>query len=87
MKRRGSFSQRAFTLVEILIAVGILGMIMVAIYTSWNAILRGSRARPGSCRRCAARPCRCERARNSVGEHPDVRGEQPVLFFYHRHKG
>lgn len=35
---------RAFTLVEILIAVGILGMIMVAIYACWNSILRGSKA-------------------------------------------
>jgi hypothetical protein len=34
----------AFTLVEILLSVGILGMIMVAIYTSWNSILRGSKA-------------------------------------------
>jgi len=44
MKRSDSFSHRAFTLVEILIAVGILGMILVAIYASWNAILRGSRS-------------------------------------------
>jgi hypothetical protein len=34
----------AFTLVEILLSVGILGMIMVAVYTSWNSILRGSKA-------------------------------------------
>ena len=34
----------AFTLVEILVSVGILGMIMVAVYTSWNSILRGSKA-------------------------------------------
>jgi len=46
MKRSDSFSRRAFTLVEILIAVGILGMILVAIYASWNAILRGSRSGP-----------------------------------------
>ena len=36
--------QRAFTLVEILISIGILGMIMVAIFTCWNSILRGSKA-------------------------------------------
>ena len=36
--------RRAFTLVEILLSIGILGMIMVAIYASWNAILRGSKA-------------------------------------------
>ncbi len=34
----------AFTLVEVMIAMGILGVIMVAIYASWSAILRGSRA-------------------------------------------
>ena len=36
--------QRAFTLVEIVISIGILGMIMVAIFTCWNSILRGSKA-------------------------------------------
>ena len=34
---------RAFTLVEIMIAVTILGLILVAIYASWSAILRGSK--------------------------------------------
>ncbi len=34
----------AFTLVEIMIAIGILAMVMVAIFASWNAILRGSKA-------------------------------------------
>ena len=33
----------AFTLVEILISIGIFGMIMVAIYASWFAIMRGTR--------------------------------------------
>jgi type II secretion system protein J len=33
----------AFTLIEILIAMGIFGMIMVAIYSSWSAIMRGTR--------------------------------------------
>lgn len=37
--RRGS----AFTLVEIMMAIGIFGMIMVAIYASWSSILRGTR--------------------------------------------
>lgn len=32
-----------FTLVEIMVAVGIFGMIMVAIYASWSAILRGTK--------------------------------------------
>jgi prepilin-type N-terminal cleavage/methylation domain-containing protein len=45
MKVRGNNARRvrAFTLVEILIAIGIFGMIMVAIYASWFAIMRGTR--------------------------------------------
>src|SRR3989442_12456133 len=35
--------QRAFTLVEIMIAVAIFAAVMIAIYASWSAILRGSR--------------------------------------------
>lgn len=35
--------RRAFTLVEILIAVGILAMVLIAIYSSWTAILRASK--------------------------------------------
>jgi prepilin-type N-terminal cleavage/methylation domain-containing protein len=34
-------SRRAFTLVEILIAIGIFSMVLAAIYSSWSAILRG----------------------------------------------
>jgi len=37
---RGS---RAFTLIEVLMAAGIFGMVMVAVYASWSAILRGAR--------------------------------------------
>lgn len=33
----------AFTLVEMMIAIGILGLIMIAIYASWSSILRGSK--------------------------------------------
>ena len=33
----------AFTLVEIMIAIGILGMVLTAIYSSWTAILRASK--------------------------------------------
>ena len=33
----------AFTLVEILIAIGILGMVLAAIFSSWTAILRASK--------------------------------------------
>src|SRR5213078_4855160 len=35
--------QRAFTLVEIMIAVAIFAAVMIAIYSSWSAILRGKR--------------------------------------------
>src|SRR6266581_6360399 len=36
-------SSRGFTLVEILIAIGILGMVLAAIFSSWTAILRASK--------------------------------------------
>jgi prepilin-type N-terminal cleavage/methylation domain-containing protein len=35
--------QRAFTLVEIMIAIAIFAAVMIAIYASWSAILRGKR--------------------------------------------
>ena len=35
--------RRAFTLVEIMIAVAIFAAVMIAIYSSWSAILRGKR--------------------------------------------
>src|SRR5438309_9196636 len=35
--------QRAFTLVEIMIAVAVFAAVMIAIYSSWSSILRGSR--------------------------------------------
>lgn len=34
----------AFTMIEVLLAVGIFSMVMIAIYSSWSAILRGSRS-------------------------------------------
>lgn len=34
---------RAFTLLEVLLAITIFGMVIVAIYTSWNSILRASK--------------------------------------------
>src|SRR5215472_15070623 len=37
-------SARAFTLVEILIALGIFSMVLAAIYSTWTAILRASKA-------------------------------------------
>jgi len=36
--------QRAFTLVEVLISVAIFTAVMIAIYASWSAILRGTRS-------------------------------------------
>ena len=36
-------SSPAFTLIEILIAIGILGMVLAAIFSSWTAILRASK--------------------------------------------
>lgn len=43
MKDRKSKARRAFTLVEIMIALAIFAAVMVAIYSSWMCILRGSR--------------------------------------------
>lgn len=43
MNRPPSTTRRAFTLLEILIAMAIFATVMVAIYSSWTAILRGSR--------------------------------------------
>lgn len=39
---RGSRSA-AFTLIEVLLAIGILALVMTAIYASWVAVLRGSK--------------------------------------------
>ncbi|HEY5913006.1 MAG TPA: type II secretion system protein GspJ [Verrucomicrobiae bacterium] len=39
-----SRAARAFTLVEILVAMGILSLVLTAIYSSWTAILRASKA-------------------------------------------
>jgi len=36
-------SNRAFTLVEILVAIGIFSMVLAAIYSTWTAILRASK--------------------------------------------
>ena len=37
------WTSRAFTLVEIMIAIGIFSMVLAAIYSSWTAILRASK--------------------------------------------
>jgi general secretion pathway protein J len=41
--RFGKHSRTAFTLLEILIAMALLALVVGAIYSSWNAILKGSR--------------------------------------------
>jgi prepilin-type N-terminal cleavage/methylation domain-containing protein len=43
MKLPGTRPARAFTLVEIMIALAIFATVMIAIYSSWSAILRGSK--------------------------------------------
>jgi len=43
MKTLKAKARRAFTLVEIMIAVAIFAAVMIAIYSSWSAILRGKR--------------------------------------------
>jgi prepilin-type N-terminal cleavage/methylation domain-containing protein len=43
MKTCKTTTQRAFTLVEIMVALAIFATVMIAIYSSWMSILRGSR--------------------------------------------
>jgi len=43
MNARRPTLRSAFTLVEIMVAIGILSMVLAAIYSSWTAILRGSK--------------------------------------------
>jgi type II secretory pathway component PulJ len=40
---KNSRHRRAFTLLEVMVALGLLMMIIVAIYSSWSAILKGSK--------------------------------------------
>lgn len=45
--RQGSFASirgRAFTILELMLALGIFAMVLTAIYATWIAILKGSRA-------------------------------------------
>jgi prepilin-type N-terminal cleavage/methylation domain-containing protein len=44
MKIRTRLSPRAFTLLEIMVALALFGMIVAAIYSSWFAIMRGSKS-------------------------------------------
>jgi type II secretion system protein J len=43
MRLRLPDARRAFTLVEVLIAIGILGLVLTAIYSSWTSILRATK--------------------------------------------
>lgn len=45
---RASRTRRGFTLVEILIAMGIFSLVLAAIYSSWSAILRGTKVGLGA---------------------------------------
>ena len=40
---RGRRRERAFTLIEIILAVSIFSLVVIAIYSSWSAILRGAK--------------------------------------------
>lgn len=40
---RASRTTLAFTLIEVIIAIGILGLVMTAIYASWTAVLRAAK--------------------------------------------
>src|ERR1043165_2981824 len=42
--RTRSFNRRAFTLVEVMISIAILGMVIAAIYATWRAILGATKA-------------------------------------------
>ncbi len=41
-RRAGRSHERAFTLLEVMLAIGIFSMVLVAIYASWSAIARAS---------------------------------------------
>jgi type II secretion system protein J len=43
MKPRISISARAFTLIEVMVALALLVMVIAAVYSSWIAIIRGSK--------------------------------------------
>jgi prepilin-type N-terminal cleavage/methylation domain-containing protein len=44
MKTAVHFSRRAFTLIEVMVALGILTLVMGAIYSSWVSIVKASKA-------------------------------------------
>ena len=43
MKLVHNLKSRAFTLLEIMVALSLLSIVVIAIYSSWNAILKGSK--------------------------------------------
>src|SRR5688500_17987105 len=43
IKSKTTPPQRAFTLIEVMIAMTLFGVVMIAIYSSWAAILRGTK--------------------------------------------
>ena len=42
MKTGAAFGRRAFTIIEIMVSMVILGLIVAAVYSSWMAVVRGS---------------------------------------------
>ena len=44
MRSRARGGSPAFTIIEIMLAIGIFAMVLTAIYATWTAILRGSKA-------------------------------------------
>jgi prepilin-type N-terminal cleavage/methylation domain-containing protein len=44
MKRRGTARQRAFTLVEVMVAVAIFGLVITAVYAAWTQVIRSTQA-------------------------------------------
>jgi type II secretion system protein J len=43
MRHNTKVGDRAFTMVEVLLAMGIFSLVIIAIYSSWTAIMRGTR--------------------------------------------
>jgi prepilin-type N-terminal cleavage/methylation domain-containing protein len=43
MKTRSHFSARGYTLIEVMVAVALLGLVVTAVYSSWTAVVRASK--------------------------------------------
>ncbi|MBM3833488.1 MAG: prepilin-type N-terminal cleavage/methylation domain-containing protein [Verrucomicrobia bacterium] len=61
---RKFIGRAAFTLIEIMIAIAIFGVVLIAIYSSWSAILRGANAG----KKAAAEAQRTRMALRSISE-------------------